>query len=214
MSGSPTPAPAKSKAMVTPAGTGIKTHRRFSRSLENLMGQTWLRSCAWPHLLALGVVPAVLASRVATPGDPARLGVAAAPLVVVLLAAAGIDLAIRRIPDWITVPGLGWAFGLHARPTAWHLTDALMGLLASSGLLLALAMLSRGQVGGGDVKLMAVIGGALGPGGGLAALLEAHLAAAFVGLTRMLSGHRNWREPVPFGPFLAGAGLLALILAW
>ncbi len=133
------------------------------------------------------------------------------PIVGVLLAAAGVDLYCRRIPDWITLPGLAWAIGISLAPGLWRPTDALLGGLVGGGLLLIIAALSRGAIGGGDIKLMAVIGAMVGPGLGLAVLMIAHVVAAVIMLSRLIVGVQRWRDPVPFGPFLALAGIAVLL---
>jgi prepilin signal peptidase PulO-like enzyme (type II secretory pathway) len=139
--------------------------------------------------------------------------IALLPIVGMLIGAAIFDLRSQRIPDWITLPGLGWAIGLSLLPSLWRPFDAMLGALVSGGLLLIIAAMSRGAVGGGDIKLMAVIGAILGPQLGLLVLFAAHLCAALVLLPRLCMGAWRRREPVPFGPFLVFAGIMVLALA-
>ncbi len=133
------------------------------------------------------------------------------PIVGVLLAAAAVDLFRRRIPDWITLPGLAWGIAVSLVPDLWRPMDAVLGALVAGGLLLLIAVMSRGAIGGGDVKLMAVIGATVGPGLGLVVLLGAHVVAAVIMLSRVIIGVQRWRDPVPFGPYLAFAGIAALL---
>jgi hypothetical protein len=76
--------------------------------------------------------------------------------------AAIVDLQRKTIPNWLTVPGLVWVLGSSAILGWPRLADALFGLLFCGGVLLILAVISRGSIGGGDVKLMAMIGALLG----------------------------------------------------
>ncbi len=86
------------------------------------------------------------------------------PLAALLLAAAWIDLRVRRIPNYLTVilvvVGIGRSF---IDPSLLSTHQALTGALL--GFTMALALFLVGAFGGGDVKLMAGIGAWLGPAG-------------------------------------------------
>ncbi len=95
-----------------------------------------------------------------------------------LLVAAFTDIRHHRIPNWITYPGLvaGLLFGaLHLNDTGQvefdtsGLSECLLGLTGCGGIMLACFLLS--DMGGGDVKLLAVVGSFLGLQLGLTALL-------------------------------------------
>ncbi|MGI9860042.1 prepilin peptidase [Moorella naiadis] len=119
-----------------------------------------------------------------------------------LLVIAGIDLQTCTIPDPLV--WLGLAAGLVFLPLGevpW--SAALLGAGLGGGLLLLIAVLSRGGMGGGDVKVALVMGLFLGWPETLLALFLAVLAGAVVGLMLMLLEHRGRRDPLPFTPFLA-----------
>lgn len=136
-----------------------------------------------------------------------------------LVAASFIDLEHYIIPDGLIVAGLagGAVLGLAARDVG--LWSALAGLAVGGGALLLVALISRGGMGGGDVKLAAVTGLFLGwPLGPLGLFLGVCLGG-FVAAFLLLFKIRGRKEPVPFGPFIALGSLLAMawgreILAW
>ena len=119
-----------------------------------------------------------------------------------------IDLDLQTIPDVISLPGvvigLLLAF-LSGRPS---ITDALIGAFGGAALLFLVAILSRGGMGGGDAKLLGMIGAFLGWQGAAAALMIGSFAGAITGLLLIALKVIKRRDPVPFGPFLIfGAGI-------
>ena len=122
-------------------------------------------------------------------------------LVIILVSTAFIDLDEGIIPDVITIPAV--VIGLAISLTTIGFFPALWGALAFGGVLFVVAVLSRGGMGGGDVKLAAVIGAFTGiPGAIITLLLSSFLGAVF-GITLMALGKAGRKTPVKFGPFLA-----------
>jgi len=122
-------------------------------------------------------------------------------LTVILVSSAFIDLDEGIIPDVITIPGV--ILGLAVSFFTIGFFPALWGALAFGGTLLLVAVISNGGMGGGDVKLAAVIGAFTGlPGAVITLLLSSFLGAVF-GIALMLMGRAGRKTPVKFGPFLA-----------
>jgi len=140
------------------------------------------------------------------------------------------------IPDGFTVSGLLWVLGtavaeLFMAASGDKLSpfaapaDALLGACAAAGAVaiigwLGEAALKKEAMGFGDVTLMAVVGGALGPWMGLLTIFVGAVLAAVVfpvvvlpvALTRARRAGREFEMPqVPFGVFLAPAALLTLL---
>ena len=119
-----------------------------------------------------------------------------------------IDLDQQIIPDVISLPGviIGLLLALlSGRPP---ITDALIGAFGGAALLFLVAILSRGGMGGGDAKLLGMIGAFLGWQGAAAALMIGSFAGAITGLLLIALKVIKRRDPVPFGPFLIfGAGI-------
>ncbi|MBI2372168.1 MAG: prepilin peptidase [Deltaproteobacteria bacterium] len=171
-----------------------------------------------------------LASALLAVALAARFGPSPAALVLYAFGAALIvvtlvDLEIQIIPDAISLPGigLGLAFAplspFFAQPGG-TLLGALMGalvgaLVGGGGLFVVgtayLALTRREGMGGGDVKLLAMIGAFLGWPGVLVTLLVGSFTGAVVGVAIMVRQHRDARLPIPFGPFLALGALFYLL---
>ncbi len=167
----------------------------------------------YPIVEALSALAAVLTVWHFGPSPQAA---AASVLLWALIALTGIDLDTHLLPDRITQPLL-WA-GLLAN---WQglfvpLEDALIGAVAGY---LALWLVyhafklatGREGMGYGDFKLLAALGAWLGWQMLPLVILAASLGGAVVGLTLiMLAGHDRAR-PIPFGPWLALGGVIALL---
>jgi leader peptidase (prepilin peptidase) / N-methyltransferase len=143
----------------------------------------------------------------------------------VLVALAGIDWDTTLLPDNMTLPLL-WA-GLVASAVGWTipLSDALWGAVAGYLSLWSvywLFKLTTGKegMGFGDFKLLAALGAWLGVKMVLPILLGASIIGAVVGIGMKMSAALREGRYVPFGPFLAGAGLVVLfagpvrVLGW
>jgi leader peptidase (prepilin peptidase)/N-methyltransferase len=134
----------------------------------------------------------------------------------VLVALAGIDWDTTLLPDDMTLPLL-WA-GLVASAVGWTipLPDALWGAVVgylSLWSIYWLFKLTTGKegMGFGDFKLLAALGAWLGVKMLLPIVLGASLIGAVVGIAMKLSAALREGGYVPFGPFLAGAGLVVLL---
>ena len=130
---------------------------------------------------------------------------------VILLGAAFIDLDHGIIPDILTYPGI--IIGLLLSFGTLGFLPALYGTLAFGGLMFAIAVISKGGMGGGDVKLAAVIGAFTGVTGSAVTLLLASFSGAIFGLIIMAVKKTGRKTPIKFGPFLAMAAYIAFLFA-
>ncbi|MDD5342627.1 MAG: prepilin peptidase [Patescibacteria group bacterium] len=88
----------------------------------------------------------------------------------------------------------------------------LIGAIIGGGFFMIQFLISRGKwIGGGDIRLGAVIGLMLGWEKLLAALFISYLAGSFFGLGLVASGRKKWQSRLPFGVFLTAGTLIALI---
>ena len=129
-----------------------------------------------------------------------------------VVTAALIDLKHRIIPDKLNLVVFILAIPMLLEEKS-VLVNGLLGLFICGGLLLFVAVVSRGGMGGGDVKLAAVIGFLLGWPQGLIALFFAFLAGSLIGGVMLWRRRVKPKEPVPFGPFLAVGSILAAFYA-
>ena len=134
----------------------------------------------------------------------------------VLLALAAIDWDTTLLPDSLTLPLL-WA-GLVAAALGWTLPlpQALWGAVAGYLSLWAVYWafkLATGKegMGQGDFKLLAALGAWLGWQMILPIVLGASVIGAVVGIAMKVGGALREGRYVPFGPFLAGSGLVVLL---
>lgn len=132
-----------------------------------------------------------------------------------LIVVSMIDLDHQIIPNVISVPGIavGFVAAVLLGEPSWH--ASLGGLLLGGGILWIVSegyfrLTGREGMGGGDVKLLAMIGAFLGWRAVPITLLLASLSGTLVGLGVMLARGSGARTPIPFGPFLAAGALCAL----
>lgn len=95
----------------------------------------------------------------------------------------------------------------------WHYTA---GAVALGGITLLLAVVSDGQIGGGDIKLFAVLGAALGLKAGLSAMIASYLVAGIPALAilllRLVNKERFGRiKHLPMAPFITAGTLITLL---
>ena len=107
------------------------------------------------------------------------------PTVVVLSVAIFTDLRSRRIPNWLTVPGLLSGVLIHALIGGWHGTlFALKG--AGLALLILLPLVIMRALGAGDWKLMGAVGAFVGPVMFLFVLLGSIFASGIMAVVQVL----------------------------
>ena len=125
-----------------------------------------------------------------------------------LMVVTFIDLDHRIIPDIITLPGIPICFAAgFALPTITY-KDALLGILCGGGSLFLVAwtyslITKKEGMGGGDIKLLAMIGAIVGWKGVLFTIFVASLVGTLAGLAVMLQSRKGLKLAVPFGPFLS-----------
>lgn len=93
--------------------------------------------------------------------------------------------------------------------------DSLLGILLGGGVLWAVAagyefLKKQEGMGGGDIKLLAMIGGFLGWQSLLFVILASSLLGAVVGISVILYKKGDLKYAIPFGPFLSAAAVLYL----
>lgn len=125
------------------------------------------------------------------------------------LAIAVIDLEHRRVLNWMLIPALplilagNWLVGL---PT---FRSALFGALFGFGIFLLLALIWRGGMGMGDVKLAGVIGLATGLSGALIAMLVSFYAGGIAALIILIRSRKRG-QTMAYAPYLALGAWVAI----
>jgi leader peptidase (prepilin peptidase)/N-methyltransferase len=133
------------------------------------------------------------------------------PLLLALAVIIVLDLRAKIIPDFVTLPGIVYSLlvaGLTASPP---FLEAAFGTVTGGGILLFLAVISRGAVGGGDIKLMMMLGAALGYKGALAVLALSQLTAALIALGLLIACRATRRDTLPVGALISLFGVFTLL---
>jgi leader peptidase (prepilin peptidase)/N-methyltransferase len=133
-----------------------------------------------------------------------------------MIALTFIDVDTQLLPDSITLPLLWAGLFFNLRGTFVDLQSAVIGAVAGYLVLWAVYWvfkLATGKegMGFGDFKLLAAIGAWLGWKLLPLVFLASSLVGAVVGIVLIVLARRGREVPIPFGPYLAGAGLIALL---
>jgi prepilin signal peptidase PulO-like enzyme (type II secretory pathway) len=136
---------------------------------------------------------------------------AVSALVLALLLCTGTDLIEYRVPNVVTYPGTMLALAAAAFFPDGNLLNALAAGLAGGLVFLLMAVITRGGLGLGDVKLAMLIGAALGFPASYQALVAGVLAGGVVILLLFLTGVVSRRQAVPYAPFLALAAVVVVL---
>ena len=126
-----------------------------------------------------------------------------------------IDLEHYIIPDAISVYGIpaGFAASFFLPQITW--LDSLFGILLGGGILYLVAwgyyfFTKREGMGGGDIKLLAMIGAFLGWQAVPAVIFFSAAAGSLLGIAMMVFNRKGRHYALPYGPFLAGAAVFYL----
>jgi leader peptidase (prepilin peptidase) / N-methyltransferase len=132
-----------------------------------------------------------------------------------LLAVSYIDFDYQIIPDAITLPGIGLGVLTAVTVLPTGLWNSVFGLLLGGGVLFVLAWISpylfgKEGMGGGDIKLLAMIGAFLGWKAVVLTMLIGAIIGAIVGVTLIACKILRRDQYLPFGPFLALGAIVSM----
>lgn len=128
--------------------------------------------------------------------------------VAILIVISLIDLEFQIIPDILSIGGVAIGFLLSFVRPFFGFLDALYGIILGGVVLFAIAYLyqlcaKREGMGGGDIKLLGMIGAFIGIKGVLFSLISGSLIGTIVGIPLMLIKGQDTKYAIPFGPFLS-----------
>lgn len=168
-----------------------------------------------PRYPIIEALTALLSAWTAWHFGPTLQAAGALLLIWSLIALAAIDLDTQLLPDSITLPliWLGLAFNLAHSYT--DLGSAVVGAMAGylslwSVFWLFKLLTGKEGMGYGDFKLLAALGAWLGWQMLPSIILLSSLVGALVGITLIVAARHGRNVPIPFGPYLAAAGAIAL----
>ena len=128
-----------------------------------------------------------------------------------------IDIDHRIIPDVISLPGIPIGFAASFVMPTIDWIESLSGILVGGGTLYLVAwgyrLLTRKEgMGGGDIKLLAMIGAFIGWKGVFFTIFVSSAVGTLVGIIEMIRTRQNMKLAIPFGPFLAIGAVTYLFL--
>lgn len=127
-----------------------------------------------------------------------------------------IDLELHIIPDVISLPGIPVCFVCSFIVPWTNPVQSLIGILVGGGILYVFAagyhlLTKKEGMGGGDIKLLAMIGAFLGWQGALLTLILAACTGSLIGILLIIAKGKDFKYAIPFGPFLAAGAWAALL---
>ena len=165
-------------------------------------------------------ISSVLSAIVTAKWGISSISAAAVILVVGFMVLAEIDIACRRLPREISYPLATFVLvlvGVQAlgEGDAQRLVDALFGTLLATTSMFVLYVLSRGGLGDGDVRMAPALGTAAAFGGIStlwATMLVSFVSAGLFVATCLVLGRMTRSSVIPFGPFLIGGAIVAILV--
>ena len=213
--------PAAGESLVFPASRCPKCHSpiKWYDNIPIISFLLLLRKCrncgapiSWQYPL-VELVMALLSLALVlkfglSPALPVYFVFTAALLVVII-----IDFYHKIIPDSISLPGIVIGFGCSFFNPVVTWQQSGLGLLIGGGVLYAIAagyylFTKREGMGGGDIKLLAMIGAFLGWQSLPFVVFGSSLLGAVIGIGAMARQKKGGRTMIPYGPFLSIAALL------
>lgn len=131
----------------------------------------------------------------------------------VLIPGIGLIFFILLISSYI--PGIDWIYHLSmSYPYDIPLTNGVLGALVMYSFFMIQIVLSGGRwMGGGDLRLALFLGILFGFKYMLVGLFFAYIIGSIVGIMLMIFSKKGLKTQVPFGPFLTGGYIMALLIA-
>lgn len=155
---------------------------------------------------------------------PTWTTVAYAGLFSALLVVAGTDLSHKVIPNMITFPGMVLGLVSAATILPLGLAEGVIGLVVGGGILWLIAWVSpyvfgKEGMGGGDIKLLGMIGAFLGWKPALMTIMLGSFLGSIVGVALITARIMKRDDYIPFGPFLVCGAIVSLffgqpLIAW
>lgn len=197
------------------------------RAIENIPVLSWLAlrgkcsACKAPISVrypAIELFSSAVAAAMVWHLGTGVAGMAAVAVGFLLIAMTMIDFDTQLLPEELTLPLIGIALAVNLDGAFAPLRESVIGLVAGFLALWtvsALYKLVRGVdgMGEGDFKLLAGLGALLGWKMLPTIILLSSVVGATVGICLIVFKGHGREVPIPFGPYLTGAGLIAILFA-
>ena len=194
-------------------------------ALENIPVVSWLvlrgkcRNCKAaisPRYPIVELITGLLSALLVWTFGSGLAGMGALLFVYLLIAMTWIDYDTKLLPDDLTLPLLWAGLLINVNGTFVPLQDAVIGAAAGYLVLWSVYWLfklvtGKEGMGYGDFKLLAALGAWMGWAMLPTIVLLSSVVGAIVGISLIVFAKRGRDNPIPFGPYLAAAGLIALL---
>ncbi|WP_305822373.1 prepilin peptidase [Massilia brevitalea] len=194
-------------------------------ALENIPVVSWLvlrgkcRNCKAPispRYPVVELITGLLSAFLVWTFGSGLAGLGTLLFVYLLIAMTWIDYDTKLLPDDLTLPLLWAGLLININGSFVPLQDAVIGAAAGYLVLwgvyhLFKAVTGKEGMGYGDFKLLAALGAWLGWAMLPTIILLSSVVGAVVGISLIVFAKRGRDNPIPFGPYLAAAGLIALV---
>jgi leader peptidase (prepilin peptidase) / N-methyltransferase len=194
-------------------------------ALENIPIVSWLvlrgkcsacKAPISPRYPIVEAVTGVLSALLIWQFGSGWLGLASLAFAYFLIAMTLIDYDTKTLPDDLTYPLLWLGLLVNLNGTIVPLRDAVIGAMAGYLALWSvywLFKLATGKegMGYGDFKLLAALGAWMGWAMLPTIIILSSVVGAIVGISLIVFARRDRNNPIPFGPYLAAAGMIALL---
>ncbi|MBL8420322.1 MAG: prepilin peptidase [Dechloromonas sp.] len=175
-------------------------------------------SCAAPispRYPIIEALTAMLSAYAAWHFGPTPQGASALILIWALIALTAIDFDTQLLPDSITLPLLWIGLAFNLASTHVGISSAVIGAMVGYLTLWSVFWLfkvatGKEGMGYGDFKLLAALGAWLGWQMLPVIILLSSIVGAVVGVSLIVVARHGRNTPIPFGPYLATAGIVAL----
>lgn len=169
-----------------------------------------------PRYPAIELLTAALSGLLAWTFGSGAAGMATLLFAWLLIAMTFIDFDTQLLPDDLTYPLLWAGLIININGTFVPLQDAVIGAAAGYLVLWAVYWLfklvtGKEGMGYGDFKLLAALGAWLGWTMLPTIILLSSIVGAIVGISLIVFAKRERSNPIPFGPYLAAAGMIAML---
>lgn len=131
-----------------------------------------------------------------------------------LIAISFIDMEHKIIPNKVILIGLIAGVAFRLIMINYGVWDYIVGFLVGGGVLLLISLLSGGGMGGGDIKLMAMIGLFVGWKLTISTLFLAVVLGAIGGIAMILFKIKTRKDYIPFGPYISIACLISILYGY
>ncbi|SHE65879.1 leader peptidase (prepilin peptidase) / N-methyltransferase [Thermoanaerobacter uzonensis DSM 18761] len=132
----------------------------------------------------------------------------------ILISISFIDMEHKIVPNKIIIAGFVGAIIFRLLMYNYGFLDYVLGLVLGGGILLLISLISRGEMGGGDIKLMALIGFFIGWKLTILVLFLSVIIGALGGVILVALKIKGRKDYIPFAPYISFAWFISILYGY